>query len=57
MRSSNEEKSPCTIKSMPIPDSITCPKCGNEVEIWTDEEETACRFCSFRIFKKELTIH
>lgn len=36
---------------------ITCPVCGFEVAVWTDEEETRCRICGYKIFQKERIIH
>jgi DNA-directed RNA polymerase subunit RPC12/RpoP len=52
-----KQKSPCSVKYAPVPEFITCPKCGEEIELWSDEEETACLFCGHRAFKKEMTLH
>lgn len=60
MRSGNQngrEKSTCSVRNMPVPDFLDCPNCGAEIEIWTDEEETLCLLCSYRLFKKESIIH
>jgi len=60
MRNSDHEqqvKSPCSTKKTPIPEFITCTKCGDEIEIWTDEDETACPSCRHKVFKKESTVH
>jgi DNA-directed RNA polymerase subunit RPC12/RpoP len=35
----------------------TCPKCGGEVGIWSEDAETLCTFCEHRMFDKENTIH
>lgn len=35
----------------------TCPHCGGEVEMWSEEEETVCVFCSQKIFVRETTTH
>jgi DNA-directed RNA polymerase subunit RPC12/RpoP len=35
----------------------TCPKCGGEVGLWSEETETLCIFCQYRVFEKERTIH
>ena len=35
----------------------TCPKCGGEVGIWSEESETLCIFCDHKVFEKENTIH
>lgn len=48
-----KEKSPCSIKYAPVPEFITCPQCGGDVEFWTDEEETQCISCGYRIFRSE----
>jgi rRNA maturation endonuclease Nob1 len=53
----SKEKSPCSLKNAALPDFITCPKCGDEIEIWTDEDETACASCGHKVFKKESTVH
>lgn len=36
---------------------LTCPECGEDIEIWTDDEETRCLFCGFHLFRKEALIH
>lgn len=33
----------------PKPEYITCPKCGSDVEIWTDEEEAKCPDCGIKV--------
>lgn len=35
----------------------TCPKCGGEVGLWSEESETLCIFCQYRVFKHEGTVH
>jgi len=54
---SQKLKSPCSRKSVPVPEFIACIKCGNEVKIWTDEDETICQACGHKVFKKEIIIH
>jgi DNA-directed RNA polymerase subunit RPC12/RpoP len=34
-----------------------CPKCGGEVGLWSEEAETLCTFCEYRVFEKERTVH
>jgi DNA-directed RNA polymerase subunit RPC12/RpoP len=34
-----------------------CPKCGGEVGLWSEEPETLCTFCEYRVFEKERTVH
>ena len=34
-----------------------CPKCGGEVGLWSEEAETLCIFCEYRVFEKERTVH
>ncbi|GAB4406957.1 MAG: hypothetical protein OHK0032_02130 [Thermodesulfovibrionales bacterium] len=48
-----KERPACAEKSSPFPESITCPKCGEDIELWSDEEETQCIFCGYRVFKNE----
>ena len=55
--SKQKGKSRCSVKYLPVPDFITCPKCGEEIELWSDEDETVCFFCGHKVFKKEMTIH
>jgi hypothetical protein len=46
------------VKIIAVPDIITtCPKCGGELGIWSEEPETLCIFCQYRIFDREGTIH
>jgi DNA-directed RNA polymerase subunit RPC12/RpoP len=35
----------------------TCPKCGGELGIWSEDNETLCIFCDHKVFEKENTIH
>lgn len=37
----------------PTPEDITCPNCGKEVEIWTDELKATCRGCGNTIFRAQ----
>ena len=50
-------KTPHGIFDMPLGNFITCPICGFEIEVWTEEEETICFICGFKLFKKETIIH
>ncbi len=50
-------KSPCSVKESPVPEFIACTKCGDEVELWTDEEETVCSSCGHKVFKRGSTTH
>jgi rRNA maturation endonuclease Nob1 len=52
-----KQKSPCSTKSDPSPEFIACVKCGHEIEIWTDENETICHACGHKVFKKEAIVH
>lgn len=47
------EKSHCSIKQMPVPLTVSCPQCGKEAEIWSDEEDAVCRSCNHRIVLKK----
>lgn len=48
----HKERSACSVKNSPVPESMICPKCSSDVEIWTDEDETSCDACGKRILKK-----
>ena len=37
----------------PQPESLKCPHCGEEVEIWTDEVEVRCRKCATVVTRKD----
>ena len=41
----SDEKSPCSAKNMPEPQTVTCQHCGEEAEIWTDEPSADCPSC------------
>jgi hypothetical protein len=34
-----------------------CPKCGGEVDLWSEDRETVCIFCDHKIFEREGTEH
>ena len=53
----HNEKSPCSVKITPVPEFITCPKCGGEIELWSDEYLTSCFYCGHQVFKKENIVH
>ena len=52
-----QELSDCSLKLAPMPEFVSCPVCGHEVELWTHEDDTACLFCGHRLFRKERTLH
>jgi DNA-directed RNA polymerase subunit RPC12/RpoP len=31
----------------------TCPRCGGEIELWSQEEETTCLFCGYSLFERQ----
>jgi DNA-directed RNA polymerase subunit RPC12/RpoP len=35
----------------------TCPKCGGEIGLWSEDTETLCIFCQYRLFDRERTVH
>lgn len=48
----------CGTRIDAIADIITtCPKCGGELGLWSEETETLCIFCDHKVFEKEKTIH
>ncbi|MBI2852799.1 MAG: hemerythrin domain-containing protein [Chloroflexi bacterium] len=36
----------------PVPENISCPNCGYEVEIWTDEIKATCPKCKTKVFRE-----
>jgi DNA-directed RNA polymerase subunit RPC12/RpoP len=38
----------------PIPEFYSCPKCGTEVEIWTNEFSRKCGDCGHEVLKDEV---
>ncbi|MCL4537576.1 MAG: hypothetical protein M1610_08300 [Nitrospirae bacterium] len=44
-------KSACSIKYAPVPEIIACPKCKEEIELWSDEDEAACHSCGYVFLK------
>jgi DNA-directed RNA polymerase subunit RPC12/RpoP len=45
------------VKCPAVPEFITCPVCGFEMDLWCDEEETRCIMCGYRFFRRETTVH
>jgi hemerythrin-like domain-containing protein/DNA-directed RNA polymerase subunit RPC12/RpoP len=37
----------------PRPEYMNCPKCGKEVEIWTDELKATCRNCGTKVLRAQ----
>ncbi len=52
-----KEKPACAYKSIPFPTEVTCPQCGAEIEIWSDEEQTHCRLCGYVVYNHERYIN
>ena len=52
-----KEKSICIVKYSPVPDYVTCPDCGFEIELWSGKYETQCLNCGLKVFSKETTVH
>jgi DNA-directed RNA polymerase subunit RPC12/RpoP len=42
---------------VPKPSYRKCPKCGAQVEIWSDEEKTKCPKCGATLHKENRTKH
>ena len=36
----------------PVPEDISCPQCGQAVEIWTDEKKAVCPKCKTTVFRE-----
>jgi DNA-directed RNA polymerase subunit RPC12/RpoP len=52
-----EEKKVRSLEHPSLPGIITCPRCGFDMELWTDEYETRCMNCGHRFFRRESTVH
>ncbi len=52
-----KERPSCAEKYSPVPGLITCPDCGEESELWSDEVETTCHSCGSKVFREEKTTH
>jgi predicted amidophosphoribosyltransferase len=46
---SREEKSPCSVKNAPMPETVSCPRCAGAIEVWTDEQEAICDNCGYTL--------
>lgn len=57
MKVIKEEENGGGVKCPAVPDFITCPVCGFEMDLWCDEEETRCIMCGYRFFRRETTVH
>jgi rRNA maturation endonuclease Nob1 len=58
MKNDDENRSGCGGTAIvPVPEFITCTECGDEIEIWTDEDETRCLICGRRVFRREAIVH
>ncbi len=48
----NKEKAPqCSTSTAASPDEMQCTKCGEPVEIWSDEPEAKCDACGEMVSK------
>ena len=46
-----------SFKSMTLSAEVICPRCGFDIELWSDNIETVCDFCGFHIFEHEKTVN
>jgi DNA-directed RNA polymerase subunit RPC12/RpoP len=54
----HKEKSSHGMRLESVLDLVTtCPKCGGEIGLWSEEIETLCIFCEYRVFEREKTTH
>lgn len=56
-REKNTKNKGARVRYSPAPEFITCPRCGFEMELWSEGEETRCLVCGHRFFKREATLH
>lgn len=53
-----KENNPSVTVDASFPTEITCPVCGFDVDLWSDnDEETRCYICGFRLFQKGRLVH
>lgn len=56
--SEREKSNAVTVKLSHPPEFIMrCPRCGGEVGLWSENQETTCTFCDLRLFERETTEH
>jgi DNA-directed RNA polymerase subunit RPC12/RpoP len=54
----HKEHGPTIVGHILEPQFITeCPKCGGEVGLWSEDQETVCIFCDHKVFEREGTEH
>ena len=41
-------------KKPAAPETVKCPECGADIELWTDETEVTCPSCSKEIPREQL---
>jgi hypothetical protein len=44
-KSEFREKPACAERYAAMPECVVCAQCGQDIEIWSDEEETVCSLC------------
>jgi hypothetical protein len=49
------QKSACSAPAG-LPEEAACPKCGEEIECWSDEQECTCSECGAVIQKGHLPV-
>lgn len=52
-----KDKPASSFTSMTLSAEVICPRCGFDIELWSDNVETACDFCGFHIFNHEKTVN
>ncbi len=46
-----------TVTCAQVPEYVTCPNCGLEIEFWTAADITRCFFCGHRVYLYGSTVH
>jgi hypothetical protein len=49
------EKSPCSVRNAPMPETVSCPQCAGGVEVWTDEEAATCSNCGHQLLRRPVS--
>jgi hypothetical protein len=53
--STKSATSHCSVKKMPFPSVLDCSACGEEVELWSDEDYAECA-CGQKVFRMETAV-
>jgi DNA-directed RNA polymerase subunit RPC12/RpoP len=55
--SKKKAKKKYSVRVMSLEELISCPQCGFDIELWSEELLTRCLSCGYYVFRKERIIH